>query len=85
MDRVRSAVIKFLGNLTTNSKVRLYLHCEMLSRDNDIMEAEFRSGSEIIFKGGANNLEELYDNAMDRISEEMQNYLSKVVDLYFIE
>jgi hypothetical protein len=49
----------------------------MLSHDNDINEAEFRSGVEIIFKGGANNLEEFYDNAMDKISEEMQTYLGK--------
>jgi hypothetical protein len=55
----------------------LYPHCEMLTHDNDISEAEFRSGSEIIFKGGVNDLEELYDNAMDRISEEMQNFVSR--------
>ena len=52
MARVRSKVIEFLSNPPTNIKVRLYLHCEMLSHDNDINEAEFRSGSEIIFKEG---------------------------------
>ena len=45
MARVKPTVIKFLGNLATSSKVRLYLHCEMLNAD-DIKEAEFRSGSE---------------------------------------
>jgi hypothetical protein len=76
MDRVRSTVIKFLGKLATSSKVRMYLHCEMLSADNDIKEAEFRSGSEIILKDGVNDLDELYDNAKERMSEEMQNYVS---------
>ena len=49
----------------------------MLSHDNDIMEVEFRSGSEIILKGGVTDLDELYDNAKERMSEEMQNYISR--------
>jgi hypothetical protein len=74
--RHHTTVIKFLSNPPTNIKVRLYLHCEMLIADNDIKEAEFRSGSEIILKGGVNNLEELYDNAKERMVEEMHNYIS---------
>ena len=61
LDRVKPTVIKFLSNLTTSVKVRLYLHCEM--ENIDIKEAEFRSGSEIILKGGVTNLNELYGNA----------------------
>ena len=42
----------------------------------DIKEVEFRSGSEIILKGGATNLNELYGNAKERMIEEMHNYIS---------